>query len=185
VSYESLGTLASVGTFIVITATAVAAMIQLGHLRSSNQLQAVTAFARDFDTVTPHLAFVYNDLPAKMEDPTFRREIGRVVNPDQHPELLVAVFLDRCGMLIRLRLMDERFVLEHGTGATAILQCWHNLEGVIAIRRRHAPDAYRNFEHLAIHAKAWLVRHPHGTFSATEPRLPVTDRWAADEASAD
>jgi hypothetical protein len=37
-SFEALSALAAVGTFVVITATAIAAMVQLRHLRTSNQL---------------------------------------------------------------------------------------------------------------------------------------------------
>jgi hypothetical protein len=183
-SYELLSAIAAIGTFVVIAASAIAALIQLGHLRSSNQLQAVTALARDMDAVVPHLGFVYNELATKMNDPAFREEIAQLVNPDAHPELSMALFFDRFGMLVRLRLMEERLIFEHGTGATAIIIGWHKLEDVIAIRRRHAPDAYRNFEYLAVRAQAWLARYPHGAFPATEPRLPISDRWAADEANA-
>ena len=41
-SVELLSTLASVGTFIVIGATAIAAIIQLRHMRGSNQIIALT-----------------------------------------------------------------------------------------------------------------------------------------------
>ena len=41
-SLELASTLASIGTFIVITATAAAAIVQLRHLRSSNQIAALT-----------------------------------------------------------------------------------------------------------------------------------------------
>jgi hypothetical protein len=181
-SYELLTAIASVGTFLVITASAIAALIQLGHLRSSNQLQAVTALARDMDATLPYLGYVYNELPTKMNDPAFRGEIALLVNSDAHPELSMAIFFDRCGMLVRRKLMDERLIFEHGTGATAVVIGWHKLEDVVAIRRRHAPDAYRNFEYLTVRAQAWLARHPHGTYAASEPRLPVTDRWAADDA---
>jgi len=42
-SLETWSTAASIGTFVVIAATAVAALAQLRHMRSSNQIAAVTA----------------------------------------------------------------------------------------------------------------------------------------------
>ena len=41
--YESWSTLAGIGTFIVFAATAIAAIIQLRHLRANNELNSVLA----------------------------------------------------------------------------------------------------------------------------------------------
>lgn len=50
-SLELLNALASAGTFIVIGATAIAAVIQLRHVRASNQLQGLlSVLARVEDT---------------------------------------------------------------------------------------------------------------------------------------
>lgn len=47
ITLEVLSTAASVGTFVVIGATAIAAVVQLRHLRASNQLQGLlTVLAR-------------------------------------------------------------------------------------------------------------------------------------------
>jgi len=183
-SYELLTAIASIGTFLVIAASAIAALIQLRHLRSSNQLQVLNSFSRELEASLPHQGFIYHELAEKLKDPAFRREIALLVNPDRHPELLMAIFFDRCGMLVRLKLMEERLIFEHGTGANAVVTAWQKLGEVVAIRRRYARDGYRNFEYLAVRAQAWLARHPHGTFSATEPRLPIIDRWAADDSVA-
>ena len=46
-SQETLSTAAAVGTFIVIAATAIAAVVQLRHLRAQNQLTGLlTVLAR-------------------------------------------------------------------------------------------------------------------------------------------
>jgi hypothetical protein len=164
-SYELLNSIATVGTFVVISATAVAAMIQLRHLRSNNELQAMLDLGREFQQVAPHISFVYGDLPTKMKDPQFRKEVGINIDPAVHPELIVAAFFDQCGLLIRLRLMPEKFIMEYAGGADSILRCWHNLSEVIAIRRSEAPTVYRNFELLAVHARKWLARYPRGSFT--------------------
>jgi hypothetical protein len=179
-SIEAWAAAATIGTFVVIAVTAVAALIQLGHLRSSNQLQAITDLGHQIASIAEPLSFVYRDLPLKMKNAKFRREIGGVIDLKSHPELLVAIRLDQFGLLLRMGLMDERFGMEFGAGAAGILKAWTNLEGVIAIRRRVVPLAYQNFEYFAVRAQKWLERHPEGTYPSNEPRLPVVDRWAPD-----
>ncbi len=180
-SLELGAAIATIGTFVVLAAGTAAALIQPTHLRSSNQLQALIDLGHQLQYMAPRLGFVYHELPRKMEDPEFRREVGVVIDPERHPELLVAIFLDRFGLLVKLKLMPERFILEYSGGADAILKCWTNLEGVIAIRRREMPNAYQNFEFLTVRARRWLDRFPNGTYPSNEPRLRLTDRWAGDE----
>jgi hypothetical protein len=180
-SLEVWTAIATIGTFVVLAAGTAAALIQLTHLRSSNQLQALISLGSELQHLAPQLGFVYHELPRKMEDPEFRREVGFVTHPERHPELLVAIFLDRFGLLVKLKLMPERFIFEYSGGADAILKCWTNLEGVIAIRRREMPNAYQNFEFLAVRARKWDDRFPNGTYPSNEPRIQLTHRWASDE----
>jgi hypothetical protein len=183
VSLESWSTAAAVGTFVVITVTAVAALIQLAHLRRSNQLQAVIDLGNAFGAYAKQISFVFTMLPEKMKDPDFRRDVGRVISADEHPELLVCAFCDQLGMLVRWHLMEEQFIMGYAGGADRIVRCWDNLEDVIAIRRRLTPGAYVNFEYLASRARKWISKFPQGNYPAGEPRMPLTDRWATDEAN--
>lgn len=182
-SAELLNALASAGTFIVVAVTAVAALVQLAHLRRSNQLQAVLDLGNEFGAIAKHIGFVYYALPEKMKDPEFRRRVGYVISADEHPELLVCVFFDQIGMLVRWELMEERFIMEYAGGANSIVRCWKNLEDVIAIRRRSAPTVYQNFEYLAARAHKWLERFPKGNYPPQEQRMPLADRWAPDDST--
>lgn len=173
-SLEILATAAAVGTFVVIAAGTAAALIQLVHLRSGNLLQAVIDLGQEVEHLAPHLGFVYHELPKRMEDPKFQSEVGRVLDPTLHPELSVAIFLDRFGLLVKMKLMPERIIMEFSGGAEAIVKCWTNLEGVIALRRRELPNSYQNFEFLTVRARKWLERFPHGTYPGNEPRISLT-----------
>src|SRR5437899_9202847 len=86
---ELLNAFASVGTFIVVAVTAVAAQIQLAHLRRSNQLQIALDLGNEFGAIAKHIGFVYNALPEKMKDPELSPRVGFVISADEHPELLV------------------------------------------------------------------------------------------------
>ena len=74
-SLEMWSTLASVGTFVVILATALTAVVQLRHIRLANQLSGLlSAFGMLQDpSVRELLSFVRHDLAEKMKDETFRR----------------------------------------------------------------------------------------------------------------
>jgi len=61
-SLDLLSTLAAVGTFFVIAAMAAAAVIQLRHLRASNQLTAFMTITQNFD----HASF--RELPAYIQN---------------------------------------------------------------------------------------------------------------------
>jgi len=48
-SQETLSTAAAIGTFVVIAATAIAAVAQLRHLRAANQVSAVRVLMGEYD----------------------------------------------------------------------------------------------------------------------------------------
>jgi hypothetical protein len=182
-SLEVLSTAAAVGTFVVIAAGTVAALVQLTHLRSGNQLQSFIDLGHQLQQLAPNIGFVYHELPRKMEDPAFRRQAGAFADVEQHPELRVALFLDQFGLLVKMKLMPERFLMEYGGGAAAFAKCWTNIEDVIALRRRELPNAYQNFEFLAVRARKWLDRFPNGTYPSNEPRIPIAGRGPCDDPS--
>jgi hypothetical protein len=170
---ETLNSIATIGTFVVIAVTAIAALVQLRHLRVSNQQEALLVLGAQLRGLAPMLSFVYHDLPKKMESPEFRREVGEIVDPQTHPELIIALAYDQMGALVRNGVMDEHLMLEFGGGAGAVVRAWDSLSGVIALRRERLPNGYQNFEFLASRAKRWLEDHPHGSYPPSEPRMPL------------
>ncbi|MBV8460311.1 MAG: hypothetical protein JO009_05435 [Candidatus Eremiobacteraeota bacterium] len=51
------------------------------------------------------------------------------------------------------------------------------------MRRRRGDWQFANFEYMAVRAKEWLKKHPHGTFPHHTARAKVQDKWlAADTA---
>ena len=76
-SLELWSTIASVGTFVVITATAIAAVLQLRHLRAANMVAAIQSFFNAYEgpELREAFQFVRNELPLRLEDRTFRQEL--------------------------------------------------------------------------------------------------------------
>ncbi len=113
---ELVNALAAVGTFVVIAATAIAAVIQLRHLRASNQLVSLMTITHDFDR--PEFrklqTYIRNDLPAKMREPGYRAEIldPRGVDREKHPEAIACAFFEELGLFMKRRLVDEAVFLD-------------------------------------------------------------------------
>ena len=177
---EVISTLAAVGTFFVIAATAVAAVIQLRHLRASNQLTAFMTITQTFDGAEFRklLSYVRNDLAVRAQDPAYREELlaARGVDRVRFPEIIVAGFFEELGIFVKRGLVDMDVFLD--AYATLIINNWRLLEPFIAITRNRSGKAtWENFEYLVVMSNRWIERYPDGTLPKNFPRLPLSDKW--------
>ncbi len=180
---EALSTAAAVGTFLVIAATAIAALVQLRHLRVSNQLEALLAIlSLPYDPVlNESFQFVSHELEARMRDPEFRRELEKP-QPDRkvHRELQVCDYYERLGSIVKNGLIPEELYFDNSTPE----QYWRLLSQVIAIRRRvRGPVAYDNFEYLIARSRDYDRRHPNGTYPSGMGRVEIEDSWLTEDRS--
>ncbi|MBV8163772.1 MAG: hypothetical protein JOZ91_05850 [Candidatus Eremiobacteraeota bacterium] len=171
-SPELLTALASVGTFVVIAASAIAALVQLRHLRRSNQLSGLLSVLELFQQTHFHelINFVRSELPQRMEDPAFRAGLEHVpVDRRKHPELHVADMYEEIGSYVRCGLIDEdQFLLGHWLN---VLLYWSLLHPCMVLVRSHSPNTFENFEYLAARALAWRNKHPSGNYPRELPRV--------------
>jgi hypothetical protein len=187
-SPEQLNLVTSLATFLVLTAAAIAALIQLRHIRASNEC---SAFSEAFELwYSPHvqasLGFIQNELPAKMKDREFRRELDTAgpVDRSRHPELHYIDYIDNLGVYVMLGNMRENMIMH--AASQLIMATWHTLSPTIAImRRKRGPQLYVSFEYLTQRARLWNQRYPDGYAPRGFERLPNPDIWRnADEATA-
>jgi hypothetical protein len=77
-SLELVNTLATCATFVVIAATAIAAILQLRQLRASNQIIAFNELRQAYEN--PHLSaahkYIDTQLGRDLEDPAFRHAVA-------------------------------------------------------------------------------------------------------------
>ena len=172
-SLELVSALAAVGTFVVIAVTAIAAFVQLRHLRTSNQLagllHTVNVFEdKDFQV---KLTWLRDEFPAKMKDPKFIAELhypGSLSRTD-HPELAIADLWEQTGVYIKYGLVSEDAFMDLVGGS--VLQLWNTIADAIRIRREVTSDAaYENFEYVAARAREWRRKHP-TSYPPHTPRL--------------
>lgn len=181
---ETVNTFASVATFLVIGASAIAALIQLRHLRANNQLGALLSLEHEFHTeaLQNSFRFVQTEFGQRLRDRAFREGLERIgfIDSRAHPEMDVLNWFNEMGTLLKNDLVDEGAFMEL-FGRLAV-QYWEILApGIAVLRRRRGNAQSHNFEYLAIRARKWLSDHPHGDFPKGAPRIPILDEWQEED----
>jgi len=184
--YEAVSAFAALGTFVVISTTAIAALVQLRHLRQSNQLSGLLSVLELFQQTHFHelINFVRSELPQRLTDPAFREGLEHLpVDRRNHPELHVADMYEEIGSYVRGGLIDEdQFLLGHWLN---VLLYWSLLQPCMELVRSHSPYTFENFEYLAARALIWREKHPVGNYPSTLPRIDAATARAALVSGAD
>lgn len=166
---ELVNTLATVATTIIILATAIAALVQLRHLRAQNQISAQLALRqvlldRDF---LQAVGRARQEVPVLMDEPAFRRyvagyHLGLADDDERYDSLyeeilLVGRNLENIGNMIRNGLTDERIFLEQY--ATLVIIAWDATEPLLRIRRAatRSDAPWEDFEYLTVLARRWTA----------------------------
>ena len=184
-SYELINTIALVGTFLVIGASAVAAVVQLRHMRAATELQAVLSVERDFRAgeLQEALRYVQSDLPFRMRDPAYRAELEAIGFADArtHLEVNVLNWFNELGTLLKNKIVSADAFMD--MFARLVVHYWDLLAPVVAVmRRKRGASQYHNFEYLAVCARAWMSDHPAGLFPGRMQRTALADPWSEVDA---
>jgi len=175
---ELISAIAAIGTFVVIAASAIAAIIQLRHLRSGNQISAITGVQEVIESAEFRNArrFIQNDLPRLMKEPHFLPRIAQRVLDDELTSFnLVGNIFENLGAFCKYGIIDKEIVCDLFSGP--ILSSWTVMMPLIAIRRRHleAPALLENFEYLASLCEDFETRHPDGAYPRGARRMRVEE----------
>jgi len=179
-----LNTAATIATLIVITVTAIAAYVQLRHMRTANQLEALlTVLARVEHADSGSMVDgARAELAKKLPDPAFRRSLeeGNVERAN-NPWLTLGNSYEWVGSLVRTGLVEEDSYMD--IYADRVVGAWEIMQDALAIiRRRAGPSVLENFEYLYVRAKAYSARNPDGVYPSHTPRAELRDRWAEADA---
>jgi hypothetical protein len=184
-SLELVNTLATFGTFLVIAGTAIAAIVQLRHARSSNMIEALAEFREGTEHPEMRSAerFVLHALPEKLRDPVFRYQLANQGALTSENQLLlsdirrVANFFENMGVLVKSGLADKNLVLD--IFSTQVLRDWERVAPFVAIRRQATGDnaILENFEYLAVLSQDFEAAHPNGTYPVGVRRIDLKYPW--------
>lgn len=185
-SLDLINAVAGIGTLVLLAATVSAGIIQLRHMRAGNELAALLAIERDFQSpeVQDALRYVQAELPGRLERADYRAELGApgYIDARRHPEMILCNWFDRTGALVRAGFIHEELFLD--SFGRLVTYFWKLLVPLVAVlRRTRGPGQYASFEYLAARAAARTTgtrvrRYPRGA-----ARLAVADPWLDDDGS--
>jgi hypothetical protein len=189
-SLELLNTFGTLTTVAIVAATAIAALIQLRHLRAGNQINAMLTIGDRFNARTFWDAadIVSNRLDKALEDPAFREyhiAFTRNLLPPQvsndYIELQRAVLLigntyEQLGILIKNSIIDSTDFLDQYS--TVVARRWHNLGNYTALTRaaRSSDAIWENFEYLAVLSEDFMQKHP-SSYPRGLRRMQLSNPW--------
>lgn len=183
-SLELIAALSSVGTFIVIAATAVAAFFQLRHMSGSNSITALTEAREVLESAefAAAMRFVARELPELLKDPEIRRQLGDASpTPERlRPVTVVGNFFEALGSFARHNIIDKEVAIS--LWSSVVIANWERLRPALAIMRRTAgPALWEQFEYLAKISNDWVAAHPNGSYPPGIAHMPVPDVWLEED----
>jgi uncharacterized protein DUF4760 len=171
----AVGTL---GTFVVIAASAVAALLQIRHMRSGNQIAAYnecreTMDSADFRTA---LNFIRTTLADRLAEPeTLERIFAGRLSDEYSGIRMVANLFESMGLFVKTGMMDERIACELWSGI--VLDSWRKLEPLTAVlRSRVSEGVWINFEYMAALSEKYSERFPAGEYPRGVHRMRLENR---------
>jgi len=182
---DLLTAIASVGTLLVITATAIAGFVQLRHLRASNQIQTLAEFRAAFESPDIQTARdVVASIRERLSEPEFRAALLEDNLPTwMRPAMPALRLFEILGVYVRQGIVSEPIVCD--MWSPVILATWEDFEPIIAVMRRtRGHSLFENFELIAFYSKRWIANET-STYPKKVPRLGLTDPWATIDAQPD
>ncbi|MBV8172645.1 MAG: DUF4760 domain-containing protein [Candidatus Eremiobacteraeota bacterium] len=193
-SLEVINTIATTTTALVIAATAIAALIQLRHLRAANQIAALLAVQNELDSGDFREAevTVREQLGSMLEDPDFcafeialsRRVFAGKMNENylkvRSSANLLGNTFENIGSMVKNGILDKHLVMDIYSWIVA--SYWDRMAGLIAMGRASTGQIsiYENFEYLAALSKRYLATNP-VTYPRDLERLPLSVPSAAKQ----
>lgn len=179
-SADVISTWVPVASLALVAGSVFAALVQLRHMRSSNQLEALLSVEETFrsNDMQSALKYMQLDMPDRLKDPQYRRDLFEIgfVDTDEHPELILCNWFNEMGVILKHDFVREDAFMD--MFARLIVFCWKQLGPIVALMRRNRGDfQYHDFEYLAVRAQDWLKRNPHGVFPRKVPRDRPADPW--------
>ena len=155
-SAEWVTAIATAGTFVVIAASAAAALVQLRHMRGSNQIVALTECRETLESPEFREAqrFVSFELAARLADEAEARKVAVIPFSGEYQAIgTVANFFESMGLFVKSGIIDRRIACDFW--AYVILRNWSALAPVVTYAREVSgvPQLWENFEYLAVMAE--------------------------------
>jgi hypothetical protein len=188
---EMLTAVASLATAVIIAATAVAAVVQLRHMRAGNAIEAILSFRNIIEDEQHRRAtniLRTGDLERAMADSNFRRFLYRRLKQqptDGVPQSYVdlydsATLMGNCyeliGGMIRNKVAPPDIFLPNYWWA--VVGTWDRMASWIALMRHYSGSdgMYVDFEFLTVLSREWGENHP-DSYAHGYARMPMKNTY--------
>jgi hypothetical protein len=172
---EWVTAIGTIGTFLVIAASAIAALLQLRHMRSGNQIAAYNECRETMDApeFRGALLFIRSELAERLRDPSVAEEIVRQNLPGEYASIRhVANLFESMGLFVRIGMMDRGIACELWSGI--VLDVWNRLRPLTAVIRRDMGEGvWINFEYMAALSSQYMASNQGETYPPGVPRMPL------------
>ena len=172
---------AALGTFVVIAASAGAALIQLRHMRGSNQITVLTEVRETLESpeFQEAVRYVLYDFARAYEYPNERAKMLDHVrlSTDYSQVRMVGNFFETVGSFARNGILDRDLACD--LWHVVVMRNWDAMMPLITNTRLVTGncDLFENFEYLAVLCTRWVARHPRGDYPTKMERMPASDLW--------
>jgi hypothetical protein len=181
-SPEWVTALATLGTFLVIAASAMAALMQLRHMRVSTQLEGLlSVLARVEDAnFNSWLTETQRQLPAMLADKAYVKSIIDNTFDRNVAWLQLGNSYDWVGSLVKNRLIPMEFFLD--VYAFRIVQAWELMRPITVLARHRVGNGiWENFEFLYVVANDWVKGHAERGYSSYPKHVRRVELPAIEE----
>ncbi len=194
-SPETITAVSSALTAVVIAGTAVAAVIQLRHMRSGNLIEAILSFRsmlEDDEHRKANRLLRGGDLARELEDPQFRRYIYRISKklaveeaPQRYTDLVEAAIalgnsFELIGGMVRNRVVSPEIFLANYWWI--VTNTWERMKEYIALARQYTGNdgLFEDFEYLTVISGEWAKRHP-DSYARGVARMPLVNPYPLEQ----
>lgn len=184
-SPEWLTAIGTLGTFVVIAASAIAALLQLRHLGRSNQIAAFDELRQTMESADfrKALNFVLHDLSARFSEANAAATTEEIRRHGLQGELdavrLVANMGESMGLFVRSGMVDKFIACQ--LWAAIISRSWDHIVPVTRILRSEVdPAIWVNFEYMAALSKQYKESGAGRDYPTGFPRLPLDEPLPRD-----
>lgn len=182
-SAEWLTAISAFATLFVIALTAYAALRQIKHMRSGNQVAALLPLTEKYQTLEMQESMKYvlsGSLQQDLRDRQHR--LGAETIPASgvtREAMAILNFYESVGALVAARVLDLDLVLRYFTLPSEI---WQVASDYIAVtRRRRGPDIFENLEAMVALERRYTAKHGSSLYPKGLARIDLHDSFAAED----
>ena len=167
----------TIGTFVVITASAIAALLQIRHMRSGNQIAAFNELRETMESTAfrDALHFIRTEAPDRLKDPVILSAIVEGnLSGEYAPIRMVANVYESLGLFVRIGMMDRVIACE--LWSLIVLDIWNKLRPLTAaLRSAYSSAIWINFEYMAALSEQRVAGFHADEYPAGVKRMPLDE----------